>query len=139
MNENEKNSMVKVMVVDDNTVMLGFMATLLEIEGYDPITVSRIEDIIPTARAKQPKMMLLDVHLAEQDTLTILQNLKSDPDLQTIQVIAISGMDLGDQCRALGADDFVLKPFRPDVLLARIRTCFEAALTAPTQATLLHE
>ena len=140
MSENEENSMVKVMVVDDNTVMLGFMTTLLEIEGYDPIAVSRLEDIIPTVQAEQPKVMLLDVHLAEQDTFTILQDLKSDPDLQSIQIIAISGMDLGDQCRALGADDFVLKPFRPDMLLAKISALFAATSTATfPQAPSRHE
>lgn len=130
--------MKKIMVVDDNTVMLGFMTTLLELEGYGAISVSRLEDILPTARAEAPAVILLDVHLAEKDTLAILQSLKNDPELQNIRVIAISGMDLGSDCRSLGADDFVLKPFRPDMLLAKINQLLQTVSsesTLPPSAT----
>ncbi|MDX9952774.1 MAG: response regulator [Anaerolineae bacterium] len=112
--------MGKIMVVDDNTVMLGFMTTLLELEGYAAVTVSRPEDIMPVTVAEQPDVIIMDVHLAEQDTLAILKELKNDPQLATIPIIAVSGMDRSEECQAIGVDEFMLKPFMPAKLLEKI-------------------
>ena len=112
--------MGKIMVVDDNTVMLGFMTTLLELEGHTAVTVSRPEDIIPVTQAEQPEVIIMDIHLAEQDTLVILKDLKSDPQLATIPIIAVSGMDRGEECRAIGVEEFMLKPFMPAKMLEKI-------------------
>lgn len=135
LNEDKRIYMGKIMVVDDNIIMLGFMTTLLDLEGHVAVTVSRPEDILPVARTEQPEVILLDVHLAEQDTLSILQSLKSDPQLQSIPVIATSGMDLQEQCRALGADDFILKPFRPNQLLAKINALRQSHTAPPPSPT----
>jgi len=125
--------MSKVMVVDDNTVMLDFLNTLLEMEGHTPIIISRPEDILPTTETELPDIILLDMHLAEQDTLTILQSLKHDPELSKIPVIALSGMDLKDKCLAYGADDFMLKPFLPSQLFAKVNQLLQSrAFTGAT-------
>ncbi len=114
------------MVVDDNMVMLDFLNTLLEMEGHMPIIVSRPEAILPTIETERPDIILLDMHLAEQDTLPILQSLKRDPELSGIPVIALSGMDLKDKCLAYGADDFMLKPFLPSQLFAKINQLLQS-------------
>ncbi len=125
--------MSKIMVVDDNTVMLGFMTTLLDLEGHTAVTVSQPEDILPVARAEQPEAILMDVHLAEQNTLDILKGLKNDPELRMIPVIAISGMDLQLECQMCGADDFVLKPFAPHQLLERLNQLLQAVAAAQAE------
>lgn len=123
------------MVVDDNMVMLDFLNTLLEMEGHMPIIVSRPEAILPTIKTERPDIILLDMHLAEQDTLPILQSLKRDPELSGIPVIALSGMDLKDKCLAYGADDFMLKPFLPSQLFAKINQLLQSpSLAAVTPA-----
>ena len=122
------------MVVDDNTVMLDFLNTLLEMEGHTPIIISRPEDFLPTTETERPDIILLDMHLAEQDTLTILQSLKHDPDLSEIPVIALSGMDLKDKCLASGADDFMLKPFLPSQLFAKVNQLLQSRALAVATA-----
>lgn len=126
--------MGKIMVVDDNTVMLGFMTTLLELEGYAAVTVSRPEDIMPVTVAEQPDVIIMDVHLAEQDTLAILKELKHDPQLATIPIIAVSGMDRSEECQAIGVDEFMLKPFMPAKLLEKIEQLRQSRLESKPAA-----
>ena len=126
--------MGKIMVVDDNTVMLGFMTTLLELEGYAAVTVSRPEDIMPVTVAEQPDVIIMDVHLAEQDTLAILKELKNDPQLAIIPIIAVSGMDRSEECQAIGVDEFMLKPFMPAKLLEKIEQLRQSRLESKPAA-----
>lgn len=112
--------MAKIVVIDDNNVMLDFIKTLLEFEGHTAITVSSFADILPTTRSEQPTAILLDLHLGGRSTLSMLESLKADPELQHIPIMVISGMDLHEECQLRGADDFLLKPFVPDQLLSRL-------------------
>ncbi len=116
---------MKVLVVDDNQVMLNLLKTLLELEGGEAITVARVESIIPTAREVEPDLIMLDFHLAGRDSMEILRQIKSDERLQDIPVIVASGMDRADAARKMGADDFILKPFRPSELIERFRALIE--------------
>jgi CheY-like chemotaxis protein len=112
--------MDKLLIADDDKAMVGLVSTLLEFEGYQTVTEADPSEILTTVHDEQPDLIILDVHVGGQETLDILQELKSDPVLGEIPVMMISGMDLRDQCMALGADDFILKPFRPQELLDNI-------------------
>lgn len=113
--------MTTILIADDDTVMLDLLTTLMELEGNDVIRVSRPEDIVPAAEEGKPGLILMDYHLAGGDALTPLLHLKSDERLRTIPVLVTSGMDREVACLDAGADDFLLKPFRPAQLLDKIR------------------
>lgn len=113
--------MAKIMVIDDNEVMLGFIKALLEFEGHTAVTISSLARILPATRLEQPAAILMDLHLGGQSTLSILEDLKADPQLRHIPVVIISGMDLREECQLRGADDFLLKPFVPNDLLDRLQ------------------
>lgn len=117
--------MGKVLLADDDKTMLKLLTTLLELEGDESIAVTRPEKIVPAARRECPDIILMDVHLIGGNTLEALQNLKSNPELQHIPILMISGMDVEEQCRRMGADDFILKPFRPSELLRRLHAAME--------------
>ncbi len=110
---------MKILVADDNKVMLNLLKTLLELEGGEAITISCAEEIIPKARETKPDLIMLDFHLAAGDSMGILQQLKTDETLKAIPVIVASGMDRAEAARRMGADDFILKPFRPAELIER--------------------
>lgn len=112
--------MKKLLIADDDKAMLGLLTTLLQLEGYMAVTEPHPDKILTTVRSEQPDLIILDVHVAGHETLGILEEMKSDPDLKRIPVMMISGMELRDQCLALGADDFILKPFHPQELLNNI-------------------
>ncbi len=112
--------MAKILVADDDKVMLDLLKTLFDLEGDTALTVSRPEEVIPLARAEHPEAILMDVHLSGGDALPILKQLKQDPELKAIPVLMTSGLDLHLQCMETGADNFILKPFRPSELLTYI-------------------
>jgi DNA-binding response OmpR family regulator len=116
---------MKILVADDNKVMLNLLKTLLELEGGEAITVARAEEIIPKARETRPDLIMLDFHLAAGDTMGILQQIKADEALKQIPVIVASGMDRAEAARRMGADDFILKPFRPAELIERFHRLIE--------------
>ena len=119
--------MKKLLIADDDKAMLGLVSTLLGLEGYQAVTEADPAEIMAVVHDEQPDLIILDVHLAGDETLHILEDLKADPVVGAIPVIMISGMDLRDQCMELGADDFILKPFHPQELLDNIAPLLETS------------
>jgi len=113
--------MAKILVADDDKVMLGLLETLMELEGNEVITVTKPEEIVPTAQSENVAMILMDYHLTGGDSMDALKELKSDPELTKIPVLVASGMDRKYECIAAGANGFILKPFRPASLLAEMQ------------------
>ena len=114
--------MSKILVADDDRVMLGLLKTLMEMEGNEVVTVTRPEDIVPAAQAEEMTLILMDYHLAGGNSMDALRTLKSDPVLKKIPVLVASGMDREFECKKAGAESFILKPFRPAELLDHINT-----------------
>ncbi len=115
-----EGDMAKILVADDDNTMLNLLTTLLQLEGDDPITAREAGDVLALAQSEQPDLILMDVHLRDGNTLSILRSLRSDAKTCEIPILMTSGMDVRDKALAGGADDFILKPFRPGDLLDRI-------------------
>ena len=112
--------MAKILIADDDEVMLGLIRTLMELEGNEVTAVTRPEEIIPAVESEDPAIIFMDYHLAGGNSISALKELKGDPVLKQIPVLVTSGMDREHECLATGADGFLLKPFRPAELLDRI-------------------
>jgi CheY-like chemotaxis protein len=118
--------MTKILVADDDKVMLGLITTLMELEGNDVVTVTRPEQIVPTAEQEKPELILMDYHLSGGTSLEALKELKSSPQFEDVPVVVTSGMDRQTECLHAGATDFILKPFRPKELLDRLSNILDA-------------
>jgi len=118
--------MTTVVMVDDDRVFRELLKTVLRMEGYDPVPCTEPDQVVATVREVQPALILMDVHIHNQDTLGALRALKGDPDLEDIPIVMTSGMDRADECLEAGADAFVLKPFRPSKLLDTISSLIES-------------
>ncbi len=112
--------MPRILIADDDKVMLGLLKTLMEMEGNEVVAVTRPEDIVPAAQAQELALILMDYHLAGGDSISALRTLKSDATLRDIPVLVASGMDRELECKKAGAEGFILKPFRPNELLEQI-------------------
>lgn len=108
------------MIVDDDKTFRKLLVTVLQLEGHEAIAVTQPEAIVTTVRQKDPALVLMDVHIGEQDTLGALRNLKSDDMVGHIPVVMTSGSDRGQECLEAGADRFLMKPFRPSEMIATI-------------------
>ncbi len=117
--------MSTILIVDDDRATTGLLKTLFELEGFETITCPEPDRVLGIARQRQPALIFLDFHLAQQESLPILIDLKADSDLKTIPVVMSSGLDYSEKCLQAGADKFVIKPFRPANLMKEIRQLLE--------------
>ncbi|NMC78063.1 MAG: response regulator [Chloroflexi bacterium] len=110
----------KVMLVDDDPATGAMLQTLLQLEGFDTITCQDFndEDVIRTLKHHQPDVLLMDVNLRNGNGLEILRKVRADAQLERLQILMVSGMELSRECERLGANGFLLKPYPPGQLLS---------------------
>jgi diguanylate cyclase (GGDEF)-like protein len=113
-----------LLVVDDDP----FIARLLEIElkaaGYDVRVASDGEQALTAAQERPPNLVLADVMMPNMDGFELTRRLRQDPRTATVSVIMLTARGLSaDKLEgfAIGADDYIVKPFDTPELLARIR------------------
>ena len=111
----------RILVVDDDPRTLRFVRDTLTGAGYVPLVTGAPDDLARLIRAEQPELVLLDLRLPGRDGITLLQEI---PELSDLPVIFISGYgrdETVERAFKQGADDFIVKPFSPTELVARIR------------------
>jgi diguanylate cyclase (GGDEF)-like protein len=113
-----------LLVVDDDP----FIARLLEIElkaaGYDVRVASDGEQALAAAQERPPQLVLADVMMPNMHGFELTRRLRQDPRTATVSVIMLTARGLSaDKLEgfAIGADDYIVKPFDTPELLARIR------------------
>jgi len=112
--------MNKLLIIDDDEDISAMLYLLLR-KDFEVAVVTKSEDIFPTIKNFQPDIILLDVFLTGYDGRVICKQLKFHPDSRHIPVIMVSGHDdVSDTIEQCGANDFILKPFEADTLLAKI-------------------
>lgn len=114
-----------IIVVGDNRSDLGVLAEILTKNGYTARFHIDGPSALTEAAAKPPALMLLDVNLAQMDGYTVCRQLKADERTANIPVIFMSAWDgvfNGANCFAAGGVDYIIKPFQPEEILAKIET-----------------
>jgi PleD family two-component response regulator len=113
-----------LLVVDDDP----FIARLLEIElraaGYDVRVASDGAQALTTAQERVPDLVLADVMMPNMDGFELTRRLRQDPRTAAVSIIMLTARGLSaDKLEgfAIGADDYIVKPFDTPELLARIR------------------
>ncbi|MBM3143588.1 MAG: response regulator [Chloroflexi bacterium] len=117
--------MAKVMLIDDDYIVVDLLKTLLEMEGFDVITHSVGEDIIRSIRNHEPDVVLMDVYLRtspddDKVGLKLLAQIREDPDISKTRVIMSSGLDFRAASEQAKADGFIQKPYMPEDLIKMI-------------------
>ena len=113
----------KILVVDDDPDILDALRFMLEDSGYEVKTSEKGEyaENLHDTNGGLPDVIILDVLLSGKDGRLICQKLKSQEETQRIPIIMISAHPNAKQSvSAVGADDFMAKPFDMDELLAKI-------------------
>jgi phosphate regulon transcriptional regulator PhoB len=114
----------KILVVDDEEDILELVRYNLTKERYQVIAAMSGETALDKAREETPDLILLDLMLPGLDGLTVCRELKRDPATANIPIIMLTAK--GEEADIvvgleLGADDYMVKPFSPRVLEARIK------------------
>jgi len=114
----------KILAVEDDENILELLEHNLTREGYQVITVTSGEEALERSAGESPDLILLDLMLPGIDGLEVCRALGNDPKTQTVPVIMVTAKGEESDIVAgleLGAADYVVKPFSPRVLVARIR------------------
>ncbi len=113
--------MPKVMLAEDDQTMVSLLKTLLRMEGFEVIALDGDADIAASVRREIPDVLLLDVHLENQNGLEVLEAIRDSEDTRATRIVMTSGLNLKAECMARGADDFLLKPYMPDELIEMLK------------------
>jgi two-component system cell cycle response regulator DivK len=113
-----------VLIVEDQEDNRKILRDLLSNAGYDLIEAANGEEGVALALSKRPNLILMDIQLPVMDGYEATHRIKSNPELKSIPVIAVTSYALsGDEAkaRAVGCDAYITKPFSPRQLLAKVR------------------
>jgi two-component system KDP operon response regulator KdpE len=119
-----------VMAVDDEAGILRLIKLELAEQGFRVITASSGEEALQLAEEQRPDIVLLDIVMPELTGIEVLRKLR---ERWTVPVIFVTAKDAdADKVRGLefGADDYIVKPFSPDELAARIRAVLRRSVGA---------
>ncbi|MDP9224260.1 MAG: response regulator [Actinomycetota bacterium] len=114
-----------VLVADDDEDIVRFVEINLRLEGFEVATASDGEEALAAVYEVMPDLMLLDVMMPKMDGFEVCQRLRNDPNTKGISVIMLTARSLpADKVVGLtaGADDYMIKPFDPAELIARVRS-----------------
>src|SRR6185312_9369355 len=111
----------RILIVDDEAEIRSMLTIFLEVEGFEVVSAGSGTQALRTTIGATPALVLLDLGLPDLDGQEVISSIRR---FSHVPIIVLSARDDDAQVtRALdaGAEDYVTKPFRADVLLARIR------------------
>jgi two-component system response regulator MtrA len=111
----------RVLVVDDDTALAEMLGIVLRGEGFDPVFCAEGGGALEVFRNTRPDLVLLDLMLPGKDGIEVCRQIRSESGVPIVMLTAKS--DTVDVVLGLesGADDYVVKPFKPKELVARVR------------------
>jgi len=115
---------LKVLVVDDEPDIRDVLKITLEAEKYEVIEAENGEEALKIVAQKVPDLILLDYKMPKMDGREVCRRLKKDILLRHLPIIMVTGKgEISDKVDGIdaGADDYIVKPFEPEELLAHIR------------------
>lgn len=114
----------KILVVDDDARVLDLLQITLSGRGFEVVTANSAREALRRVEGARPSLVVLDVHLGDDDGLEVLSSIRERNDHRRMPVILISSTTSSEaklEGFRAGADDFVAKPFSPRELILRIR------------------
>jgi CheY-like chemotaxis protein len=125
--------MAKVLLVEDNEMNRDMLSRRLERKGYEVVIAVDGQEGVDKARSESPSIILMDMSLPVIDGWEATRQIKADPALQRIPVIALTAHAMaGDREKALdaGCDDYDTKPIELPRLLEKMEALLGGSATA---------
>ena len=116
----EPQSKAKILVVDDEPNVCQILETRLRMVGYEVATAADGLAGLKTFGEINPDLVILDLMLPQLDGYGVCEKLRSRTSIPILMLSAIDEVSQKIACLQLGADDFMVKPFSPKELIARI-------------------
>lgn len=113
----------KILYIEDNEQNLYLVTFILEKHGYEVYSAMDGQEGIDGAARIKPDLILLDIQLPRMDGYTVARRLRTNPDLATIPIVAVTSYAMaGDRDKALdaGCSGYIEKPINPDTFMQQV-------------------
>ena len=114
----------KIMIVDDDAFIRRPLEYIFRAEGYLPVIAENGDRCLELVHQDPPDLIFLDVMMPGKDGFDVCKALKTDPEYADIPIILLSARGREhdrERGLALGAEDYLTKPYSPSDLLRRVR------------------
>jgi len=118
---NDFGRSARVLVVEDDAEIAGVLQRSLRMEGYDVRISGDGEAALADARSFVPDLVVLDLGLPRMDGMEVAKRLRADDDVPILMLTARDAVEARVEGLDSGADDYLVKPFERQELLARLR------------------
>lgn len=127
----------KILVVDDEASIRQIVEARLKMAGYDVVTAGDGEEALVQHKKTRPDLIVLDLMMPKVDGLQVCREIRKK-DTTPIVMLTAKG-DIADRINALelGADDYVVKPFSPRELEARIKAVLRRTYIQPSKPAVI--
>jgi len=124
--------MPSVLIVDDDPKLLKMLQRTLTYEGLDVFTATNGLEALPLVRSNQPDMIIVDWMMPKMDGLSFIQRLRDDEN-KTLVLMLTARDAIENRVEGLesGADDYLVKPFAPAELVARVHAMLRRVEAKP--------
>ena len=112
-----------IVIADDDPNIINLVKLRLGMAKYNVVSATDATAAVDMVHAREPVAVILDVQMPGGGGLSALSKIKSDPRLSALPVMMLTGeRDPGTVMQAMsnGANDYMVKPFNPDILLERV-------------------
>ncbi|MCQ8185543.1 response regulator [Parvularcula maris] len=113
-----------ILVVEDNELNMKLFHDLLEVQGYRIVQTGRGTEAYQLVKDERPDLIIMDIQLPEKSGLEVTKELKADPEIRDIPVIAVTAFAMRDdeeRIRAAGCDDYLAKPISVTEFLEKVK------------------
>jgi len=121
--------MIKILVAEDETDIRELVAFSLEnIGGFNVVKAKNGAEAVEVAQQEKPDLILMDVRMPRMTGVEACAALKELPETKDIPVVFLSAMGQEQEIQQgmdVGAVEYILKPFAPDVLMGKVREILE--------------
>ena len=127
--------MQHILIADDNRDITDVLSTYSRMEGFEPVVAGDGEEAIRLFNQYEPDVVLLDVMMPKEDGYEVCRKIRSKSNVPVILITArgedfdkIMGLDIG-------ADDYIVKPFSPGEVMARVRAVLRRMTKSNKEST----
>ena len=116
-----------ILVVEDNELNMKLFHDLLEVQGYKILQTGDGNEAFDLAQKHRPDLILMDIQLPEKSGLEVTREIKAEPQLRDIPIIAVTAFAMRDdeeRIRAAGCDDYLAKPISVTGFLEKVKRVF---------------
>ena len=117
----------RVLITDDEPITRMLVKLLLERENFEVLEASNGKQAVDIATRERPDLMIIDLNMPEMDGYEAIARLRRDITMATLPIMVLTseeGPGVENRVLELGADDYIIKPFDPAVLLSRVHGVF---------------